>query len=420
MTANCYVNAANDEMQAPMDGISAFEEVLKVIDTKRVARVMKEERIRGRKGHPIEPLLKAHLYRYFCNLPSINEEIRQLQDSPRLREVCGFEDVLPHRTTFSRFFKRLGYYVELIGECLDQITEQVGAMLPGFGEVLAIDSTTVRTHGNPHRKNGKRDTELSDPEASWTAKNSARAKEGGKEWHYGYKMHAVCDARYGLPVSHYVTTAKRHDSPTLPVLMDKAIYDHLWMDPQVVIADRGYDARSNHDYLIYQDIIPIIHIKRPGTKDGLYKGLSGKARYDKNGAPTCMGGIPMQYVLTDFEKGDLYRCAKGGCELQDKSSGAMLYRDSEVWEPIGRNPRLRGPIRRDTPEWKELYRKRYSIERIFKTMKEARSLERHYHRGLRNITLHVMLSTLVFQATALVKALAGELDELRWMVRRVA
>ena len=66
----------------------------------------------------------------------------------------------------------------------------------------------------------------------------------------------------------------------------------------------------------------------------------------------------MQYVLTDFEKGDLYRCAKGGCELQDKSSGAMLYCDSEVWEPIGRNPRLRGPIRRDTPEWKELYRKR--------------------------------------------------------------
>ena len=415
MLADCYVNAAADEMQAPTDGISAFEEVLKAIDTVRIARVMKEERIKGRKGYPIEPLLKAHLYRYFANLPSINEEIRQLQDSPRLRAVCGFKGELPHRTTFSRFFKRLGYYVELVGECLDQITEILGELLPGFGEVLAIDSTTVRTHGNPHRKNGKRDTELSDPEASWTAKNSARAKEGGKEWHYGYKMHAVCDARYGLPISHYVTTAKRNDNPTLPVLMDKAIYDHLWMDPQVVIADRGYDAKSNHDYLIYQDIIPIINIRRSPGKSKLYDGI-----YDQTGAPTCMGGILMQYVLTDFEKGDLYRCAKGGCELQDKSSGAMLYCDSEVWEDIDRNPRLRGPIRRDTPEWKELYRKRYSVERFFKTMKEARSLERHYHRGQRNITLHVMLSTLVFQATALAKALAGELDELRWMVRRVA
>ena len=57
-----------------------------------------------------------------------------------------------------------------------------------------MDATTVRSHCNPNRKR------VSDPEASWTAKNSARAKAGGKEWHHGYKVHMVADANYGLPL----------------------------------------------------------------------------------------------------------------------------------------------------------------------------------------------------------------------------
>ena len=60
----------------------------------------------------------------------------------------------------------------------------------------AIDSTTVRTHANPHRR------VRADPEAGWTAKNSAGAKEGGKEWRYGYKLHMVADANHGIPLGH--------------------------------------------------------------------------------------------------------------------------------------------------------------------------------------------------------------------------
>ena len=53
-------------------------------------------------------------------------------------------------------------------------------------------------------------------------------------------------------------------------------------------------------------------------------------------------------------------------------------------------------------------------------MKESRRLERHCVRGLRQITLHAVMSTLAFQATVLVRLQAGEVEWMRWMVRWVA
>ncbi len=51
---------------------------------------------------------------------------------------------------------------------------------------------------------------------------------------------------------------------------------------------------------------------------------------------------------------------------------------------------------------------------------EESRLERHCMRGLRQITLHALMSALAFQVTALVRVLAGEANMMRWMVRRVA
>ena len=79
-----------------------------------------------------------------------------------------------------------------------------------------------------------------------------------------------------------------------------------------------------------------------------------------------------------------------------------------------------GKTRRNTREWKTLYARRQSIERIFKSQKESRRLEEHCVRGLKHITLHCLMSTLTYQATALAKAQAGDTAGMRWMVRKVA
>ena len=194
--------------------------------------------------------------------PHTNALIRRLEDDADFRTLCGF-GALPHRRTFNRFIRRLSHHSGLVEAMFADLTYQLKALVPGLGIEVAVDATTVRSHCNPNRKR------ISDPEASWTAKNSARAKEGGKEWHHGYKVHMVADANYGVPLAHVVTTAKRNDSPELPAVIARTEALYSWFRPSAVIADRGYDGKPNHEWLNGKGIVPIIHIRR-SDRDSIY------------------------------------------------------------------------------------------------------------------------------------------------------
>ena len=139
--------------------------------------------------------------------------------------------------------------------------------------------------------------------------------------------------------------------------------------------------------------------------------------YTEKGVPTCLGLVPMEYVRSDSERGHLYRCRQEGCHL--KARKGVRHCDYEIWENRSDNPRLFGPLRQKSPEWRALYWLRQSVERLFKTLKESRRLERHHIRGLRRVGLHVAMSALGFAATYLVNVLAGSARP-RWMVRKVA
>ena len=341
---------------------------------------------------------------FLLNLLHTNALIRELDTNPVLKELCGFE-TLPHRTTFNRFIQRLSHHADLVEAAFNRLTHEIASLLPDLGREIAVDSTVVRSHSNPNRKH------ISDPEASWTAKTSARAKSQ-KEWYWGYKLHMVADSRYGIPLTQIVTTAKRSDSPELPPLIAKAQGLHDWLRPKVVTADKGYDSRQNHQHLYQQGILPIIPLRRPSNAK-LHEGI-----YTALGIPTCVGQVPMRYVRSDPKRGHLYRCV--GCHLATSTRGGIRHCDTEVWEDPKRDIRLFGAVRRDSPEWKELYGRRQAVERVFKSLKESRRLERHCLRGLRQITLHSLMSVLTFQATALVNYMSGRADDMRWMVRRVA
>ena len=364
----------------------------------------------ARPGYPLRALWRSYVASFHLNLPHTNALIRRLQEDAELRDLCGFGNTLPHRSTFNRFIQRLSYHSDLVESALASVTNKLREHLPDLGETVAVDGTTVRTHSNPNRRR----KDISDPEASWTAKNAARAKEGGKEWHFGYKSHAVADVKYGVPLGQIVTTASRNDSPELPPVIEHTKALHPWFRPKVVIADRGYDALSNHEYLWEQKAIPVIHMRKPSHAK-FHKGI-----YTEKGVPTCIGQVPMHYMGSHPEKGYLYRCRPEGCHLKGKLSGGSHHCADWVFEDPKSDPRLFGVIRRDGPEWKDLYRQRQAIERVFKSMKESRRLERHCVRGLRQIRLHVLMSTLAFQATALVRVLAGEGEWMRWMIRKVA
>ncbi len=391
-----------------MASFSELAAVLDIVDPSLLLFRLRLERCRGCPGRQLEALWRAYLASFVLNLPSTNALVRRLEDDSALRVLCGFSEKLPHRTTFNRFIQRLSHFPVLVEIALANLTEEIRELLPDFGRVLAVDSTTVRTHGNPNRK------VLSDPEASWTAKNSPRSKgKDGKEWHYGYKVHAVCDADYGLPVGLITTTAKRNDSPWLPRVIEHSKAFLPWLKPGAVIADRGYDAESNSCYLYENGVAAIIHIRETRKSKG-----KGEV-HSLDGRPICMGGQPMEFIETNIYKGHRYTCPAGGCDLRDSMSTGIRHCDFETWEHPSSNLRFFSWIPRHTKTWKDLYAKRQSIERMFKGMKQSRRLEGHCVRGLRQIRLHALMSTISFQATALVKIGTGQEADMRWMVRRV-
>ena len=174
----------------------------------------------------------------------------------------------------------------------------------------------------------------------------------------------------------------------------------------------GYDSMANHQYVLESGSIPIIAI-RDMPEGELREGI-----YTNDGTPTCIGMVPMEYVVSDPEKGHHYRCRAEGCHLKDRKG--VLYCKDSLWENRQDNPRVFGPVRRGSSEWKALYGLRQSVERVFKSGKQSRRLENHCVRGLLNISLHGAMSMLVFQATSLARIQAGQQEYMRWQVRRVA
>ena len=202
---------------------------------------------------------------FHLDLPHTNALIRRLEDDPALRAVCGFvePDGLPCRRTFNRFVRRLADHNDLVMACVHSLTNQLREQLPGFGDEVAIDSTAVRTHSNPDKKS-RVTGEATDPEAAWGVKHSVRSQNSEKtEYFYGYKVHMVADATHDLPITFKVTAGNRNDSPELPAVMDQAFATYDWFAPQVALADRGYDAKTNFEYL-YLETGP----KSPGWGEG--------------------------------------------------------------------------------------------------------------------------------------------------------
>ena len=78
----------------------------------------------------------------------------------------------------------------------------------------------------------------------------------------GYKIHLMAVANHDVPLKLMVTTGSESDMNYLVPLVEQ-----MERRPKVVIADRGYDSRDNNEWLHERGIAPVIHKKKPTTKD---------------------------------------------------------------------------------------------------------------------------------------------------------
>ena len=417
-------NRPHGPAQAPRGGYALLAYILDGLSDQLILDALQRYRRTGRRGYPLRAMWRLYLSKFILKIRYNNQLLERLRGSRRFREVCGFGDDVPSETALSRFVSRLANHQDLIEQCFVDVTDELRDLapavrqrpgrqpqpLPPVGMVLAVDSTVFPTYSNPNRKT------ISDPDARWGVKHSSKAKNGNTDWMFGYKMHLVSDATHGIPLAFTLTPANVNDHTEMRPAVRKTMDAYPWMQPGCLLADRGYDSVANHEFLVKQGIIPVILIRKPTAKDGLYDGI-----YTESGLPTCVGREPMEYVRTDPATGaHLFRCRVGGCPLKTAGTKATTHCDTEMWERPEANPRVLGPLPRFTKEWWRLYRQRMSIERIFRSLKHSRGLEGHCMRGMRKLALHATLSVLTFQATVLARLKAGDAGRMREMAVVVA
>ena len=174
---------------------------------------------------------------------------------------------------------------------LREMIRMVGKNLKSFGREVALDSTDVAAFGK-YRK----DKRNADPDAKWGSRTS-KDPQTKRQLFYGYKLHLACDARYGVPLAYTVMAANANDSPQLPVLFNQIRDDHSELKPKFAIADKGYDHSPNYRYLHQRKISAVIAIRDTEKSD---------QTYSLEGRPRCTGGLDMDFLGTDREKGHTF------------------------------------------------------------------------------------------------------------------
>lgn len=359
------------------------------------------ERWVGCSGYPVRAMFRAYLASYFLNMRNTNSLIRRLQEDLILREICGFSvsQLLPHRRTFNRFADRLIPHQDLIDWCTDEVLNRLHEALPEFGNMVVIDATNIHSHSDCDKH------PVSDEEAGFAIKESA--SRGKKKWTWGYKLFLLADARYELPMGMSIKPGNIQEANEMMPLLRTTKEKLPWFNPNIVIADKGYDNQKNFEGIVSEfDAEPVIKVKREVPLSG------SPAR------PICPAGLPLVYWGLDRDKGLRYRCpekvGKATCPLPEKCPLKMIY-----IHPVHDYRRFGYRIRRNTEEWNEIYNHRTSIERVNSRLKKQRRIDSHCFRGLEKMSLHCRLAILSLLAGALARAQKQELDKIRVCVRTI-
>jgi IS5 family transposase len=211
---------------------------------------------RGPKGHNVKVLWHCMVAKHILGLSSTDALIRELHNNPLIAKVCGIESPLaiPHKSTFSRFIARLskGNIAPKVKDVSRSLVRDCYTNLPGFGDRVAIDSSTLKGWSN----GGK--TTKSDREAAWSVKKNTHGKD---EYVFGWKLHLMVDCEYELPVSAHISPGNVHDSQRASNLLSEARWTYGKFMPSYVMADKGYSSKElHHKISVHYHSTPVIDI----------------------------------------------------------------------------------------------------------------------------------------------------------------
>ena len=186
---------------------------------------------RGNGRAPYEPefLFRIIFIRVLYNLSE--RELREhILDRVSFMKFVGIssESDYPSRKTLRRFLKSLGD-VGLGSDILNNLFEKLHQDGIKVSKGTIVDAKYVEAQGRKSDSSKRRDKD-----AKFSKKNN--------ETHFGYKLHIAIDKKTKLVTKVEVTPGNVADITILKKWVEK---DKLYKKTSYIIADRGYDSRSD-------------------------------------------------------------------------------------------------------------------------------------------------------------------------------
>lgn len=404
----------------------------------KLMRTLELRRGNGRNDYPLRPVWNSFLAGQIFQHASIESLRRELQRNGQLRHVCGFDPcrglaAVPPSSVYTRFLKLLFSCHEQVDQMFADLVAELQELLPGFGNVLAIDGKAIQSHGNARRKgadntpDGRRDTDANLGTKTYKGKKpDGTAWSKTKHW-FGYKLHLIVDATSELPVAYKLTKASASEQPAGHALID----DLAKKQPGVVrnceylLGDKGYDGTEYHTQLWdgnfkIKSVIDIRNMWRDDEEERIVTGFLNVV-YDYRGNVNCYcmkSGESQAMAFGGFEKDR--GCLKYLCPAQHYGLSCKSFGSCEVGHSVriklSEDRRVFTPVARSSYKWKVLYKMRTAVERVNGRLDTDFGFEDHYIRGQRKMELRVGLSLIVMLAMAVGRIKQKRPDLMRSLV----
>lgn len=381
-------------------------------------------------GRPsIDPvvLFKMTMIQYVFGIRSMRQTIKEIETNVAYRWFLGFgfHTEMPHFSTFGKNYVRRFEDTDVFEQIFYRILKEIVDVGLLSADHIFVDSTHVKASANKRNfdkkmvrketrayeeklqeelnidreKHGKKPftpdkfekedwkeikESTTDPESGYYVKDE-RTKQ------FAYSFHAATDER-GFVLGTIVTPGNVHDSYILQPLVEKIV--EKVKKPLAVAADAAYKTPAITNFLLENQMLPVLPYTRPKTKDGFFR--KHEYVYDEHyDSYICPNDQMLAYATTTKEgyrqyKSDPTICAS--CPFlaqctQSKNHTKIIQR--HIWaDYLEEAEHLR-----HHHEIKSIYAKRKeTIERVFADAKEKHGMRWTTLRGLKKLSMQAMLT----------------------------
>jgi hypothetical protein len=423
----------NEDRKLPpgLQEVQGFLDVLDECDHEMV-KALVEDRGNGRDDYPVLAMWRLMAVQYLLHKGWFSDLLGELRRNADFARLLGFNEVLPGEfrlpdaSAISRMHTKLkaDVYQARIERIQKKTVELLRGEDPTIGQHTAEDSTDVRTHGHPARHQGDPEKEKpsTDPDATWSVKTKRWVDKEGKKREevkstFGYKACLNVDVAQPVVIEVQTVTASTNDQLLAMPVLQGAVGTVGPGVMETCAMDKGFDSmetvRDAFRDLGVAVIVPVRDVpekleEQPREDREVALEPGGNVVRDKyTGEVACYERtksaepIRREMNYAGFEKDretHKFRCPLGAAagakcsSFGSCSAGPCGKQGRQVRVEMDTDARRFSPIYPRSKKWRRLYNGRSAVERVNSYLKEVLRLEDHCLRGLKTISLRVLLA----------------------------